>query len=369
MFGLRMGSLNAADTELHIPRRMEKVVGNKKPSGDTIGRVFAQMDSDPIREMLSGINHKLRRNKALRTDWPMRFVSFDGHEVFKSRSRCCSQCLTRTLTVKDKPVTEYYHRVVACHLVGFDLALPLDLEPILPGEGEVIAAKRLFERVVDKYQRFFDGVVADGLYLEAPFINLCLKHGKDVVVVLKEERRILMQDARGVFKLTQPVVLKKDKVTAHVWDAEDFGTAEGVDVPMRVLHSEEKEQKRKRKGGKWIRETEEHNWWWATTIPQKRLSTSLLWRVGHSRWDIENDLFNDLVNHWFMNHCFKHHPIAILNFLLTLFVAFVLIQSFYKLNMKPQMRARFSLISIATQLLMSLVACNFIAPWIRSPPA
>ncbi len=369
MFGLRMGSLNATDTELHIPRRMEKVVGNKKPSGDSIGRIFAQMDSSAIRDILSTVNHKVKRNKALRTDWPMRFVSFDGHELFSSRSRCCSQCRKRTITVKNKPVTEYYHLVVVCHLVGFDLALPLDLEPILPGEGEVIAAKRLFRRVMNNYPRFFDGVVVDALYLEAPFINLCLKHGKDVVAVLKDERRILKQDARGVFKLIDPVVLKKDKVTAQIWDVDGFWTVEKVDVPMRVLHSEEKEQKRRRKGGKWIRETEEHNWWWATTIPQKQLSTFLLWRVGHSRWDIENDLFNDLVNRWFMNHCFKHHPTAILNFLLTLFVAFVLIQSFYKLNMKSQMRARFSLISIATQLFISLVACNFIAPWIRSPPA
>jgi len=50
-----------------------------------------------------------------------------------------------------------------CHLVGFNLALPLDLEPLLPGEGEVIAAKRLFKRILKKYQRFFEGVVVDSL--------------------------------------------------------------------------------------------------------------------------------------------------------------------------------------------------------------
>jgi len=73
----------------------------------------------------------------------MRFASIDGHELFSSRSRCCAKCLKRKVTVRGKEVIEYYHRIVVCHLVGFDLALPLDLEPILPGEGEVIAAKRL----------------------------------------------------------------------------------------------------------------------------------------------------------------------------------------------------------------------------------
>ncbi len=171
MFILRLGSLNAIDTELHLPKRLEKLIGNRKPSGDSTGRVFAEMQSESVRKILSGINHKLKRNKALRTNWTMRFVSIDGHELFSSRSRCCSKCLRRTITVKGKGVTEYYHRVVVCHLIGFDLALPLDLELILPGEGEVIAAKRLLKRVLRRYPRFFSGIVVDGLYLEAPFIN------------------------------------------------------------------------------------------------------------------------------------------------------------------------------------------------------
>jgi len=368
MFALRMGSLNAIDTELRLPRRMNKLIGRRKPSGDSIGRVFADMQTESIREILSAINHKLKRNKALRTNWSMRFVSIDGHELFSSRSRCCSKCLRRKITVKGKEVTEYYHRVVVCHLIGFELALPLDLEPILLGEGEVIAAKRLLKRVLRRYQRFFDGIVVDGLYLEAPFINFCVEHGKHVIAVLKSERRLLMQDAEGVFKLIEPTILKEDNLTAKIWDAEGFRSVEGVDIPIRVLHSEEKQQKRIRKGDKWIIETEQHNWWWATTIPKALLSSRLLWRAGHSRWDIENDLFNDLVNHWFMNHCFKHKPNAIINFLLTLFVTFVLMQSFYKLNMKPQMRSRFTFISIATQLLTSLAAHDFIAAWLLPVP-
>jgi hypothetical protein len=44
--------------------------------------------------------------------------------------RHCSQCSCRTLTVKGEKVVEYYHRGVVCHLMGFDLALPLDVEMI-----------------------------------------------------------------------------------------------------------------------------------------------------------------------------------------------------------------------------------------------
>jgi hypothetical protein len=63
------------------------------------------------------------------------------------------------VTVKNQEVIEYYHRGVACHLVGLEIALPLDVELILPGEGEVIAAKRLLDRVIQHYGRFFDGIV------------------------------------------------------------------------------------------------------------------------------------------------------------------------------------------------------------------
>ena len=64
-----------------------------------------------------------------------------------SRKRCCPQCQKRTLTVQDKEVVEYYHRGVVCHLIGHDLAVPLDVELLRPGEGEETAAKRLLERV------------------------------------------------------------------------------------------------------------------------------------------------------------------------------------------------------------------------------
>ena len=47
------------------------------------------------------------------------------------------------------------------------MAVPLYMELIRPGEGEVIAAKRLLERVLQRYGRFFDPVVGDALYLEA----------------------------------------------------------------------------------------------------------------------------------------------------------------------------------------------------------
>jgi hypothetical protein len=108
------------------------------------------------------------------------------------------------VTVKGQEVIEYYHRGVVFHLVGFPMAIPLDVEMIQPGEGEVIAAKRLLERAVRHYGRFFDVVLADALYMKTPFYNFCLEHHKHVITVFKGEQRVLFQDAQGVFSLMKP---------------------------------------------------------------------------------------------------------------------------------------------------------------------
>jgi len=365
---LRLGSLNAIETELRIPKRMEKVVGKRKASADSIGRVFSVMDLESLRDVLSGINHRLKRNKALRTDWPFRFAAVDGHELFTSRSRCCAGCCTRTITVNGKKVTEYYHRVVVCHLMGFKIPLPLDVEPVLSGEGEVIAAKRLLERVFRKYSRFFDVVVGDALYLEAPFINFCLRHGKHAIAVLKKEQLILMQDAKGVFKVIEPEVFTEANETVKVWDAEGFTTA-GTDKPLRVIYAQETEKKRRRINGEWVEEVNKHEWCWASTISQAELSVRRLWKAAHGRWEIENNLFNVLVKHWHMDHCYKHEPNAIIAFLLTLFISFIFVQSFYHLNLKKPVRDRVAIIAITRQLYGSLGQDSFIAPWLLELPA
>lgn len=136
------------------------------------------------------------------------------------------------MKVDDKAVIEYYHRGVVFHLVGFPIAMPLDVEMIRPGEGEVIAAKRLLERVLLRYGRFFDVLLADAIYTEAPFYNLCLQHHKDVISVLKGEQRVLLQDAQGVFSLMKPKVWKEGRSHIRAWDAEGFTTAEGIEIPF-----------------------------------------------------------------------------------------------------------------------------------------
>jgi Transposase DDE domain len=363
LFATRRGSLNGMEPDLRIPARLRGIVGPHPPSVDSIGRIYTLMDSPPLRQLLADIAHQLKRNKALRSceDWYVAAV--DGHEFFSSRKRCCPHCQTRILTVDGEKVTEYYHQGVVCHLIGQELALVLDVELLRPGEGEETAAKRLLERVFTNYPRFFDVVAADALYFDAPFINFCLDHHKHVIVTAKGENRLLVQDAAGLFAQQPPGrwVDNHGKRTVQFWDEEGFTSCEGVKPPLRFLRTEETVRKRERIAGQWQETDETTTWSWATTLTKAQLSTRGLWRCGHARWDIENDCFNTLATHWGLNHCFKHAAEAIVNFLLTSFVVYAVLQSFWLRNLKPALRAGLTLIALARELDRGLVGCR--APW------
>jgi len=82
MFAMHRGSLNAMESELRVPKRLDGLLGSRKPSADRIGDVFALIPSEQLRTMLSVIHHQLGRNKVFDQGAPWRFVALDGHEFF-----------------------------------------------------------------------------------------------------------------------------------------------------------------------------------------------------------------------------------------------------------------------------------------------
>ena len=144
----------------------------------------------------------------------------------------------------------------------------------------------------------------------------------------------------------------------RTWDDEGFTSCEGVTEPLRVLHTLETVQRRERIAGEWKRSAETSSWYWATSFSRKQLPAREFWRAGHARWDIENDCFNTTSTHWGLDHVFKHEPTAIVNFVLTLFPAFVLLQCFWQRNLKPPLRDCFTLIGLAAELYAALAAAQ-----------
>jgi hypothetical protein len=83
MFATGRGSLNRIDQQRHFPGRLRNFVGPQVPSGDSVGRVYAQLDSGGVREMFREVHLRIKRNKVLHggADWI--FAAVDGHEFFR----------------------------------------------------------------------------------------------------------------------------------------------------------------------------------------------------------------------------------------------------------------------------------------------
>jgi hypothetical protein len=78
----RLGSLNAMDVELHLPKKLESIIGNVTPGVDTIGRVFTKIFPDDLRAFQWDNCYRLKRNKALDTNLSLNAIGIDGHEFF-----------------------------------------------------------------------------------------------------------------------------------------------------------------------------------------------------------------------------------------------------------------------------------------------
>jgi hypothetical protein len=83
MFVTGRGSLNGIDQQRHFPGRLRNFIGPRVPSGDTVGRVYAQLDSGVLRGVLRDVHLRIKRNKVLGDTSAWLFAAVDGHEFFR----------------------------------------------------------------------------------------------------------------------------------------------------------------------------------------------------------------------------------------------------------------------------------------------
>jgi len=174
-------------------------------------------------------------------------------------------------------------------------------------------------------------------------------------------RTILKKSRPAFFFREQPVISTQGNKQLARWDLEGFTTWPQAAETIRIVRSHETKITRQH--------SETSDWFWLTTLDQKQASTDTICRIGHARWDIENQGFNYLVNYLAFDHCFHHHPNAILAFCLINFIAYILLQTFHRFNLKPQLRKKLHLPALIHELAASfwnhLPALN---PKPRAPP-
>ena len=218
-------------------------------------------------------------------------------------------------------------------------------------------AQRLLQRLLDNLPRAFNIVCGDNLYMNPGFCKLALEHGKHVIVVLKNENRDLLKDARGLFDRQAPCRHRRKKTLYWCWDLEGFTSWERIENPVRVVRSLETKCIPGGRTGQ--EETVRPEWVWVTTLPQRTASTGTIVRLGHGRWAIENYGFNELANQWHAGQVYKHAPNALLVLWLLVCLAYNLFHTFLSRNVKPVLRARHSAIYFAQFLAANLRVFTF----------
>jgi hypothetical protein len=356
----RLGSLNAL-AQTAGSGILRRWLGQALPSPDTIGRVAGLVDMEGLRALGHHLYERLKRGKALSAPAHGLIAAIvDGHELHASYKRHCSGCLERKIQTAHGERIQYYHRVVAVSLVLRDLQLMLDAEAILPGEDEVAVALRLLERVVKQYPRAFDLVQGDALYADPRFFNWAIDHGKHAMAVLKDDRRDLLQDAMRLFQDVAPSCTQDGKVARECRDLEGFTTWPQVKTPVRVVASRESRSIRRQLDGK-VKESLA-DWLWVTTLPKAHASTGAVLQIGHRRWSIENQGFNELVNQYHADHVYRHEPTAIVVFWLLAQLCLNVFMAFFIRNLKPAVRKAFTMRHVARLMLAELYL-----PLVRAP--
>ena len=285
-----------------MSKRLRNCIKGKIPKVDAVRDLLSRIDPEEIQKIHEEMIDTVKKNRIFREGTIGGYVvaGIDGVELFSSTKKSCPDCLTRKNRAGE---TEYFHRSVVCMTVGKSPHVILGQEMLKPrdgaekDEGELTGGKRLIERLRRRHGHFADVIVADALYLNAPFINTIKENGLETVIRLKDEKRLIFQDAEGLFNRGKgkKEPFQRGKKTIEVRDLSKF-EIENCPYRLRVVRYHESWKE----NGKDV----ERRMWLVTTLEQT--DHRVLWEMMNRRWDIEENGFHQLKTYYHAKHCYCH---------------------------------------------------------------
>jgi len=297
---LREWSFAAIEALVRSPARRTLQVA-RAFSDDALGYFTERLQPERTRQALTAVLKQAKRNKGF-DDSRFLGLALDGTATSMGAAQRCSLC--RPLRDSDK-LLGHRHELSLISLVGDGaLSLPFDLEPYGPGDSEYTASQRLLERAVAALgPRFADYVVADGEYATAPFVHRVEDLALWVVARLKGNLPLLQAAVEARFRGQPPTLtFEEHGDRIELWDADDFDPWDTLRWPtVRVLRY------RQYKPDGTVVEAD-----WLTNAPRARVGSRALYRMAKSRWQIENQGFNEAKNHHGLEHLCHHHANSLL---------------------------------------------------------
>lgn len=308
---------------------VEALIGSKARRALDVGHAFGddalayfteRLAPKPTRDALCTALSQAKRNKAFDGS---RFigVAIDGTTVGRCSAEGCSLC--RPFKDSKGEIVGYRHHVVMASIVGTGLSLPIDVEPYGPGDSEYAAGQRLLKRIVENLgRRFAQYTVVDGEFATAPFLHTADKCGLKVIARLKANLPDLLTAAEARFAYRPPNRIFKDgSDRVEIWDADDFDPWDALEwKTVRVIRY------RQHKSDGTVIEA-----YWLTNFSTRQVGPEPLYRMAKSRWEVENQGFNDAKNRYGFEHIPHHHANSLLVCWLLLILALT-IERLYRLR-------------------------------------
>ena len=306
LWALLMGALLRraafAAIEALVGSRARRALDVSQSFGDdALGYFTERLDPAVTRRAAVTALRQAKRHKAF-DDCRFIGLALDGTGAGRSQEKGCDLC--RPYRNKKREILGYHHKLVMVSVVGTGLTLPLDVEPYGLGDSEYNAGRRLLRRAVRNLgRRFADYVVADGDFATAPFLHDVGEVGLSVVARLKNNLPDLFAAAQKRF-LRQPPhqVFRHGKDRVEIWDADDFDPWETLHwATVRVVRYHQHKP-----------DGTMYEAYWLTDFSRHQVSSRAIFRMAKSRWEIENQGFNDAKNRYGFEHICHHQRHSLL---------------------------------------------------------
>ena len=263
-----------------------------------------------IENINKNIIRKAKENKIYRngTIDNLVVVGIDGTEAFGSYKKKWDNCYNkkiknkRFVDGKEQIVEDEYHEQICvfARIVGKRPGILLGYEKVTCNgnegkqEFEPNVGIKLVQKLKKTYGSGIDVIVGDAIYLRESVIKSVLEEGYQGVFRLKDNNRMLLENAKGTFKLCKVKKYSSKGTKVKYWS--DIFEYYGYNV--KVVRFEEEDQNGKKQ--------EIYVVCTDTNMNEKTIN-----KIIHARWGIENEGFNELKNQWNLKHCYIANENAI----------------------------------------------------------
>jgi hypothetical protein len=198
---------------------------------------------------------------------------------------------------------QYYHRICAVTIVSSAFPIPLGIRFQKNGETEVSCTLSLLQDLLDRVgRRFLDVLVADALYLQAPFVGQVEDLGLHWVINLKENQPELLAEAQRLTAGPAPHRPSQDQDELQLWHAPEVYWPV-ANCSVRVVKTVRTQRKNRVRAGlsdagqrcpQKEMVVEQSTNFYASNLELGTIPPVFVHQLGRSRWVIDTEVFQTI---------------------------------------------------------------------------